>query len=268
MVELRADCARCVGLCCVAPAFARSADFALDKPAGAPCPNLRPDFGCDIHDDLRPRGFAGCTVFDCLGAGPRVTRAFAGRDWRSDPSVAGPMFDAFSTARQVHELLFHLDEARVRAPDPAVDDELTRLSVAPVEDWAAGDVAATRERVGELLGRASERVRAAAGGRTRDHRRADLAGARLRRADLHGATLRGRCCSARTCATRTCGWPTSSAPTCGGPTCAARTSRPACSSRRCRPPRPAATRARSCRTAFPGPATGPDREQTGRGGNE
>lgn len=191
MVELRADCARCVGLCCVAPAFARSADFALDKPAGAPCPNLRPDFGCDIHDDLRPRGFAGCTVFDCLGAGPRVTRAFAGRDWRSDPSVAGPMFDAFSTARQVHELLFHLDEARVRAPDPAVDDELTRLSVAPVEDWAAGDVAATRERVGELLGRASERVRAAAGGRTRDHRRADLAGARLRRADLHGATLRG-----------------------------------------------------------------------------
>ncbi|HEY6597232.1 MAG TPA: pentapeptide repeat-containing protein, partial [Asanoa sp.] len=36
--ELRADCTRCVGLCCVAPAFSASADFAIDKPAGRPCP--------------------------------------------------------------------------------------------------------------------------------------------------------------------------------------------------------------------------------------
>ena len=68
-MDLRADCARCFGLCCVAPAFAASADFAIDKPAGQACPHLAGDFRCGIHDELRPRGFPGCTVYDCFGAG-------------------------------------------------------------------------------------------------------------------------------------------------------------------------------------------------------
>jgi pentapeptide repeat protein len=159
-VELRADCSRCVGLCCVAPAFARSADFAVDKPAGTPCTHLQTDFRCAIHADLRTRGFAGCTVFDCLGAGQRVTAAFAGRDWR-DPAVAAPMFAAFAVARQVHELLWYLDEARVRAPDPALDEEWARLadSAFAAADLTALDVDAVRERVSELLRRASERLR-------------------------------------------------------------------------------------------------------------
>jgi hypothetical protein len=58
-LSLRADCARCFGLCCVAPAFAASADFAIDKPAGQACPNLQGDFGCGIHADLRQQGFRG-----------------------------------------------------------------------------------------------------------------------------------------------------------------------------------------------------------------
>jgi len=145
-----------VGLCCVAPAFARSADFAVDKPAGTPCTNLQADFRCAIHADLRDRGFAGCTVFDCLGAGQRVTAAFAGRDWRT-PEVAAPMFAAFGIARQVHELLWYLDEARKRAPDPTLDAEWARLVDA---DLAAAEVDAARERVGELLRAASERLRA------------------------------------------------------------------------------------------------------------
>ena len=67
--ELQADCARCFGLCCVALPFAASADFAVDKAAGSPCRNLRTDFGCGIHAELRQRGFNGCTVYDCFGAG-------------------------------------------------------------------------------------------------------------------------------------------------------------------------------------------------------
>nr|BFE68040.1 hypothetical protein GCM10020092_013410 [Actinoplanes digitatis] len=66
-LELRADCGRCAGLCCVAPAFARSADFAIDKPAGRPCPNLAEDFRCGIHERLPEKGFRGCVVFDCFG---------------------------------------------------------------------------------------------------------------------------------------------------------------------------------------------------------
>jgi len=44
---LRADCERCFGLCCVVPAFARSADFAFDKAAGEPCRHLG-GFACTV----------------------------------------------------------------------------------------------------------------------------------------------------------------------------------------------------------------------------
>jgi hypothetical protein len=81
--DLRADCAQCFGLCCVAPAFTASADFAITKPAGRPCPNLGVGFGCGIHDRLRDSGFGGCAVYDCFGAGQKVAQVtFGGRDWR------------------------------------------------------------------------------------------------------------------------------------------------------------------------------------------
>ena len=48
-LELRADCERCVGLCCVALPFTASADFAFDKEAGEPCRNLTADLRCGIH---------------------------------------------------------------------------------------------------------------------------------------------------------------------------------------------------------------------------
>jgi len=53
---LEADCAECVGLCCVAPAFSKSSDFAIDKEAGKACPNLGSDFGCTIHERLAGAG--------------------------------------------------------------------------------------------------------------------------------------------------------------------------------------------------------------------
>ena len=83
MTELRADCTQCFALCCMVPAFAASADFALDKPAGHPCPHLHPDSRCGIHAELRPRGFAGCAAYDCFGAGQRVSQVTVGRDWRA-----------------------------------------------------------------------------------------------------------------------------------------------------------------------------------------
>jgi hypothetical protein len=102
--HLRADCSRCAGLCCVAPAFAASADFAIDKPAGVACPNLQADFRCGIHAQLRERGFPGCTVFDCFGAGQRITQeTFGGRSWREDPDLAATQFAVLPIVRQLHE---------------------------------------------------------------------------------------------------------------------------------------------------------------------
>lgn len=196
---LRADCSRCTGLCCVAPAFAASADFAIDKPAGRACPNLGGDSRCGIHDGLRERGFPGCAVFDCFGAGQQVVQVtFGGADWRQDPTTAASMFAVFTVMRQLHEVLWHLSEVVGRLPDGQLRDDLVRaravterLTGAGPDELAGLDVAVHRREAGVLLGRASEALRAHAGHAGPDHRGADLIGARLRGADLRGASLRG-----------------------------------------------------------------------------
>ncbi|WP_234347373.1 pentapeptide repeat-containing protein [Streptomyces specialis] len=197
--ELRADCANCFALCCVALPFAASAGFAVDKAAGEPCGNLRDDFRCGIHAELRGRGFAGCTVFDCFGAGQKVSRVtFGGRDWRRHPGTARRMFDVFPVMRGLHELLWYLTEALgLPAARPLRADlrralrDTDRLTRGTPEDLAAVDVTAVRDGVNALLLRASELVRAQVPGRKRSHRGADLMGARLAGAALRGANLRG-----------------------------------------------------------------------------
>jgi hypothetical protein len=198
---LRADCARCVGLCCVAPAFAASADFAIDKPAGRPCPHLQDDSRCEIHTELRPRGFPGCVVYDCFGAGQKVTQVtFGGHDWREDPATAQRMFAVFPVVRDLHELLWYLAEAIAMVPATApggLRDDLTR-AFEGVEQESRGapsallglDVGAVRADAAALLRRASALVRGDVPAR-RQLRGAALLGARLRGADLRRADLGG-----------------------------------------------------------------------------
>lgn len=112
--DLRADCARCAALCCVALAFDRSALFGLDKPAGEPCPHLEACGRCRIHAERAQRGFGGCVGYDCLGAGQRVTEdLFGGRTWLREPGLLAPMAEAFLTVTRAHRLLqlLHLAEA-------------------------------------------------------------------------------------------------------------------------------------------------------------
>ncbi|MFQ6146699.1 pentapeptide repeat-containing protein [Streptomyces seoulensis] len=198
--ELRGDCAACFGLCCVALPFARSADFALDKPAGTPCPNLRDDHRCGIHTKLRDKGFTGCTVYDCFGAGQKVSQiTFGGRDWRAEPGArVREMMDVFPVVRQLHELLWYLTEALTLPAARPVGAELRRalerteqLTLLPPGELAALDVGAHRQEVNVLLLRTSELARAQVRGKKKDRRGADLVGARLKGADLRGASLRG-----------------------------------------------------------------------------
>ncbi|MFE9997203.1 pentapeptide repeat-containing protein [Streptomyces avermitilis] len=200
--ELRADCAQCFGLCCVALPFAASADFAIDKDAGKPCRNLQDDFRCGIHLELRPRGFSGCTVYDCFGAGQKVSQiTFGGQDWRSGTREhARQMVDVFPVVRQLQELLWYLAEAlTLPAARPVHADirralETTeRLTRQTPEELEQLDVGAHRQEVNVLLLRTSELVRAGGGRRKKDRRGADLVGARLKGADLRAASLRGAC---------------------------------------------------------------------------
>ena len=204
--SLQANCAQCAGLCCVALAFARPAGFAFDKDAGEPCHNLQDDFRCGIHAVLRERGFPGCTVFDCQGAGQKVTQiTFGGRTWRDDPAARETMFATFQVMRPLQELLFYLNDALSRPSARPLQaelvrsyDEIDQSSRLSADEVLGVDVGARRKQVGALLGQASALVRAdAARGRKpskaaqKARPGADLAGLDLAGADLRGVDLRG-----------------------------------------------------------------------------
>lgn len=197
--ELRADCSACVGLCCVALPFAASRDFGLDKAAGEPCRHLGEDSACGIHDRLRDRGFPGCAVFDCFGAGQRVTQVlYGGRGWRDEPALATEMFSVFGVVRSLHELLWFLQEA-VTLPvvpvlEEAVEDARLRVEALTCSTPAALldlDVDDVRREVGALLRRASAQTRAARAPAGEQLGGADLVGGRMAGRDLAGADLRG-----------------------------------------------------------------------------
>jgi hypothetical protein len=188
-LELISDCSRCAGLCCIAPAFAKSSDFAIDKPAGRACPNLNgADFRCTIHDHLRERGFKGCVVFDCFGAGQHVTQGTFQN--KNDPQ----MLAILPVMRQLHELAWYLTEA-IKLEDARQIWQELRAALKQTEEAANGtpdelrklDLTAYRKGVNVWLQRASELARK----NGPDHRGADLIGRKLRKADLRNANLRG-----------------------------------------------------------------------------
>lgn len=203
--SLRPDCSNCFALCCTAFGFSRSADFALDKPAGEPCQNLAPDFSCTIHDSLRPRGFRGCMVFDCFGAGQNVSQGlFRGTSWLENPGTKPQMFAAFKAARQLHEMLWYLAEAQARTFDPDASSRAAQLRTL-IEQAVRGklpellslDVQGLHAQVRSTLIDISEEVRASYFASGDDHLEsalkpgADLIGKNLRARSLCGADLRG-----------------------------------------------------------------------------
>ncbi len=205
---LRADCASCAALYCVAPGFSASADFAIDKAPGQPCPHLDAGFRCSIHARLRPQGFPGCAAYDCFGAGLHITQGtFGGSDWRQQPGIGPDMFASFAVMRQLHELLWYVTEAlALGLPGPLrgepagpVHDELTgashelhRLTEGGPGDLAGLDVGALRQHVIPSLRRASELVR----GDISPER--NLSGSDLIGQDLRGRDLGGPACGVPT----------------------------------------------------------------------
>jgi uncharacterized protein YjbI with pentapeptide repeats len=197
-LSLRADCEKCFALCCVAPAFSASADFPISKQAGQPCPHLHTGFRCGIHTHLRQRGFRGCTVYDCFGAGQQVSQVtFAGLDWRRAPQTAKQMFEVFPIMRALHELLWYLSAALALPAASPLSAELSsaraetaRLTRQHPDVLLKLDVAAHQQAINALLLRTSELARARVR-RKKDFRGADLIGGSFRNADLRGASLRG-----------------------------------------------------------------------------
>lgn len=199
--SLQADCSRCFGLCCVALPYAKSADFAFDKDSGTPCRNLQDDFRCGIHQHLRDQGFKGCTVYECFGAGQKVSQnTFSGMDWETNPELANEMFDVFPIMQQLQEMIYYLTEAMNLSVTKPIHQEL-KVAISEIENLTLRraseikkmNVAEIRIRMNELLIRTSHLVR-----EEYKHKKyqitgktSDFIGSNLQNADLRGANLRG-----------------------------------------------------------------------------
>ena len=137
-VSLQADCSKCAALCCIAFAFTKGEDFAVDKEAGDPCQHLCEDGKCGIYGAREGNGFSGCLSFDCLGAGQRVTQdVFGGRSWQDEPELTGPMCDALRVMRRVHQQMSLLEAAGALPLSP--EDQARRGALidmlSPEPEW-------------------------------------------------------------------------------------------------------------------------------------
>jgi len=205
--NLRVDCEKCFGFCCVALYFSASEGFPTNKDAGKPCINLQEDFRCKIHNDLRSKGLKGCTAYDCFGAGQKVAQVtYSGNDWRQDKEASKQMFEVFLIMRQLHEMLWYLTDALMIQTNSNIKDKLNHLiseteclTQLNADSLIELDVEAHRDKVNSLLKNTSEltRNKILSGQKTTLNRkktiagRVDFFGADLRKANLRGADLRG-----------------------------------------------------------------------------
>lgn len=196
--DLQADCEQCFGLCCVALPYAKSSDFAFQKAAGVPCRNLEDDFRCSIHKELRTKGFRGCSVYECFGAGQKVAKqTYSNKNWRDHEEIAQEMFEVFPIMQQLHEILYYLKEAMDREETASLHadiekafhsiEDLTYLSPAALLEL---DIQHHRSQINPLLVQTSEVIRAK---HTRKHRKLpkELIGANLSNKAIQGVPLRG-----------------------------------------------------------------------------
>ncbi len=217
---LTADCMRCFGLCCTALNIVASSDFAINKSAGAPCINLQGDFRCKIHQNLREKGFKGCTVFDCLGAGQKVSQAtFNGQSWKEHPEIANKMFRVFPVMEQLYEMIAFIAEALTYDVAQSLRDKLNKqieklqsLTDMDADSLLSLDMTSCRFPVNELLLETSESIRSGLSSKVfaikkgkkcrgadwigknlvgKDLRTTDLRGAYLIATDFRNADLRG-----------------------------------------------------------------------------
>jgi uncharacterized protein YjbI with pentapeptide repeats len=191
-------------LCCAALPFSVSVDFAMDKAAGQPCHNLQSDFRCGVHTDLKTLGFRGCTVYDCFGAGQKLSQVtYTGEDWRKNPKTTKQMFEVFPTMWHLHELLWYLNESlnlevthTIHVELQAALDETEQFTLLSPDSLLKVNVGAHRAKINLLLLQVSDLVRTEARRKLKKSSRtfsrgADLVGANLKGADLRGANLRG-----------------------------------------------------------------------------
>lgn len=196
--ELTSDCSQCFGLCCVALPYIQSNEFTMDKAAGTPCHNLNDQFMCTIHSNLREEGYKGCTVYECFGAGQKVSQSiYKGVSWHKKSSEE--MFEVFPIIQQLHEMLSYLDEALKREETKPIHAQL-KMAFNKIDAYTYRDpemiltldLTAIRSEISEYLTEAGELVGVAKVNKPRVQKAAfEYMGAQLKNHNFQGTNLRG-----------------------------------------------------------------------------
>lgn len=199
---LKSDCNNCFGLCCVALPYTKSADFPFNKEVGEPCRHLCSDNRCNIHDQLREKGFRGCVSYECFGAGQHVSKSiYDGGDWRNNSERAMEMFSVFPLVQQLHEILWYLSQAlnlketqSLHSSLQNIYEETLKLTRKTPKEILKLDIVAHRCKVNDLLQKTSEMFREDVIKKRKKKRikkGLDYLGANLQGADLRGISFRG-----------------------------------------------------------------------------
>lgn len=156
--ELKIDCEKCSGLCCVALHCYKTDGFPANKNAGTPCSYLESNYSCNIHNKLIAKNYKGCVTYDCFGAGQKTTNLFAGVTWKKDENQAANIFALFLIVFQLHQMLWYLMDARVYTKDNellvTIDTlviEYEKLLERPIEDILQFNVEEYRNKVNHVL---------------------------------------------------------------------------------------------------------------------
>ncbi|MBD7912221.1 MULTISPECIES: pentapeptide repeat-containing protein [Clostridium] len=205
--DLKADCKKCFGFCCVALYFSSTEGFPENKDAGYPCTNLEDDFKCSIHKKLTQNGLKGCTAYDCFGAGQKVAQVtYSKKDWRRNSDKSKEMFDVFLIMRQLYEMIWYLTEAfRIQTDSTMKEkiniaiDKTRNLTNLDAESLIKLDLVVYRNNINRLLLETSESIRSKfpkgqknnLKGRKKIAGRLDLIGVNLRKVKLAGEDLSG-----------------------------------------------------------------------------
>lgn len=204
---LKIDCSKCFGICCVALYFSKSDGFPKDKVAGEPCVNLKDNFTCKVHKDLKKKGLKGCTTYDCFGAGQKVVQiTYKGENWIKSPELAYEMYDSFIIMRKLHEMLWYLSDALTFKLDSNTEDKLIKmieetekLTILDAKSLKEIDIENHQYRVNSILKEVANLIREKAikdkSNKLKNKKcfkeKFDLIGADLTKYDLSGAKLSG-----------------------------------------------------------------------------
>ena len=197
--SLKIDCEKCFGLCCVSLYFSKSDGFPQNKDAGKPCINLQKSNKCSVHKDLYTKGLKGCIGYDCFGACQKISQITCkGEDWRSDSKHAEKMFESFHVMRQLHEMLWYLNEAFHLQKDKNIREEIkllldftNTLTLLDMDSLLKINIDEHRNKVNVFLRKTSDMIRRNSSKSTNSPESKFYFGKDLRKLDLKGADLRG-----------------------------------------------------------------------------